>query len=477
MGCVTVEEGRDWQGWLDELQAAGRVVRDGDRLFAAEASRDPKSVLRGRLEALGPVQADSPRLGPDAASLLVALEADGAVLRTRIDGREAWCDRRLLARIQRYTLDRLRREIEPVTAAQFLRFLACWQHVDPEHQLEGPRGVGRGRAAARRFRGARARVGGERPPRARARLPARVARPGDAVGRSRRGFGSGARRPRGRCAARPWPSCRARTCRPGFRSRRSRVLRSPPKGRRSRWRRCSPSAARSSIRSCCAPRALPPAYLDLNLAELVTRGRATCDSFAGLRWLMVPAWRRSGSSGASGRWSVVRRPEPAGADAAEFVARQMLRRTGVVFRRTLGREKQPVPWRDVARACRRLEARGELRGGRFVAGFDGEQYALPEAVTLLRAVRKRGEKATPASVSAAGPAELPRHPYARRARLPGDPDARRGRLTRPPISGGGGGAARAARGPGGPWCPARAPVRFPCRTRPSTRRRWSRWCR
>jgi ATP-dependent Lhr-like helicase len=100
----------------------------------------------------------------------------------------------------------------------------------------------------------------------------------------------------------------------------------------------------------------------------------------------------------------VRRESPADAPPAEFVARQLLRRTGVVFRKTLAREKLPLPWRDVARACRLLEARGEIRGGRFVAGFDGEQYALPEAVTLLRAVRKRGEAAgPPVNVTAADP--------------------------------------------------------------------------
>ena len=117
----------------------------------------------------------------------------------------------------------------------------------------------------------------------------------------------------------------------------------------------------------------------------------TCDSFAGLRWLLVPAWRRRpgrrrhGPLEPAAPRATRRRPPP-----AEFVARQLLQRTGVVFRKTLAREKQPVPWRDIARACRLLEARGEIRGGRFVAGFDGEQYALPEAVTLLRAVRKRG---------------------------------------------------------------------------------------
>ena len=109
---------------------------------------------------------------------------------------------------------------------------------------------------------------------------------------------------------------------------------------------------------------------------------------------------------AAGRWSLFDRGAPLPpAQAAEFVARgSSSRRTGVVFRKTLAREKLPVPWRDVARACRTLEARGEIRGGRFVAGFDGEQYALPEAVTLLRAVRRRGERplgSGPLSVSAA----------------------------------------------------------------------------
>jgi ATP-dependent helicase Lhr and Lhr-like helicase len=111
-------------------------------------------------------------------------------------------------------------------------------------------------------------------------------------------------------------------------------------------------------------------------------------------------WRRRGVSLGSGRWSVLAPEGPAeGASAgslaataerAEFAARQLLRRTGVVFRRTLARERIPVLWRDVVRACRLLESRGEIRGGRFVAGFDGEQYALPEAVTLLREVRRRG---------------------------------------------------------------------------------------
>jgi ATP-dependent Lhr-like helicase len=153
-----------------------------------------------------------------------------------------------------------------------------------------------------------------------------------------------------------------------------------------------------------------PDYLEANLSDLVAQGRVTCDSYGALRGLLVPVWRRIGPRASSGRWSLVERPAAPAAQAtvpselAEFVARQLLRRTGVVFRRTLTREKQPVPWRDVARACRLLEARGEVRGGRFVAGFDGEQYALAEAVTMLRAIRKRGPRPTPpVSVSAFDP--------------------------------------------------------------------------
>ncbi len=88
------------------------------------------------------------------------------------------------------------------------------------------------------------------------------------------------------------------------------------------------------------------------------------------------------------------------------MARRLLARTGVVFRKTLARERHPVPWRDIARALRTLESRGEVRGGRFVAGFDGEQYALTDAVTLLRAVRKRpapAEESAALTVSAADP--------------------------------------------------------------------------
>jgi ATP-dependent Lhr-like helicase len=143
------------------------------------------------------------------------------------------------------------------------------------------------------------------------------------------------------------------------------------------------------------------ALVEEALTELIALARVTCDSFAGLRWLIVPASRRRATGLAAGRWSLLPR-EPGSKSAPEFVARRLLMRTGVVFRKTVAREKLPVPWRDIARVLRSWEARGEVRGGRFVGGFDGEQYALPEAVTLLRELRRRGDGAA-VSVSAADP--------------------------------------------------------------------------
>ncbi|MFO0983727.1 MAG: hypothetical protein U1E76_18685 [Planctomycetota bacterium] len=108
---------------------------------------------------------------------------------------------------------------------------------------------------------------------------------------------------------------------------------------------------------------------------------------------------------AAGRWSLMRRPaseRPLEAAAVELQARVLLARYGVVFRRLVMRE-QVAPWRDLLMVCRRLEARGEIRGGRFVAGFAGEQYALPGAIPHLRAVRRAEPAPDPIVVSAADP--------------------------------------------------------------------------
>jgi ATP-dependent Lhr-like helicase len=137
MGYVTEDEAPTWTPWLEELAAVGRVEavdhEGGLRWFATEASREPLEVWRGRMEVLGPIVTDAPEL--------LALEQEGLVMRVRFEGKQGWCHRRLLARIQRATLRKLRREIEPVSALVYWRFLAAWQHAAPGHRLEGPQGV------------------------------------------------------------------------------------------------------------------------------------------------------------------------------------------------------------------------------------------------------------------------------------------------------------------------------------------------
>jgi ATP-dependent Lhr-like helicase len=405
MGYLAEREARPFKTWLDELAAARRVELLGERWFAVEAPRDPKAVMRGRLEALGPVFVDA---GSEDEALLLQLESEGALLRTRLEGRTAFCERRLLARIHRYTVERLRREIEPVSATQFLRFLACWQHVDPEHKLEGPAGLAEALRQLAGFEVAAAEWEASL-------LPARVrgykrewldqlTLAGEFAWGRLWGSSDGPLR-RAPITLLPREDLDTWT------ALASGVERAAPGATASELLRVLDARGAAFVQELARGTKLPLATIEEGLAALVCQGRLTCDSFAGLRFLLMPGWRRKGAGVSNGRWSELRpaaEPAPpldAGA-RAEFVAKRLLARTGVVFRRTLARERVPVPWRDLARACRLLEARGDVRGGRFVAGFDGEQYALPAAVTLLREVRRRGARplgSGPLSVSAADP--------------------------------------------------------------------------
>ena len=146
------------------------------------------------------------------------------------------------------------------------------------------------------------------------------------------------------------------------------------------------------------------------LGELIAQGLVSADGFAGLRAFTGASTRRLRAVAEAGRWSCVsRRAADEGKideDGAEAVARTLLRRYGVVFKALLSRESISVPWRDLLRQLRRLEARGEIRGGRFVAGFTGEQYALPEAVETLRRVRRAPADGAIVTLSAADPLNL-----------------------------------------------------------------------
>jgi ATP-dependent Lhr-like helicase len=398
MGHATEPEGEAWRPWLEALRADGRVALAEGRWFAVEASRDPVEQWRGRLEALGPVFTDDPAL--------LELERRGVALRVRLDGRRGWCDRRLLARIHRYTVDRLRREIEPVTVEEYVRFLACRQNADPEHRLEGPRGVAEVVAKLAAFEiPARSWEGSVLPLRVkdyrREWLDALTLGGEAAWGRL---WGSGA------AAVRTTPVA---------------IL---PREDLDRWLALAPPADLGSLpaaarqaeealaaRGALFPQELAratrllPVQMEEALGALIGAGRITGDSFGALRWLVVPAAKRR-IAASVGRWSLFRgtvaAPEASvPPETVDLVARTLLRRWGVVLRQVLPRERIPVPWRDLVRALRGMELRGEVRGGRFVQGLSGEQFAAPEAVPLLRAIRRRGPVA-PLEVSAGDPLSL-----------------------------------------------------------------------
>jgi ATP-dependent Lhr-like helicase len=407
MGYVTRQEADDshWTDWLHELQATHRVTHEGDRWFAADATRDPKLILKGRLEATGPLMNPT----TDEEALLIQLEVEGVVLRCRIEGKQAWCERRLLARIHRYTLERLRREIEPVTAQEFWRFLACWQHADPGFRLEGPRGL---HEVVRKLAGFEAPAGEWEPALLRTRL--RDFRPdtldhltltGEIVWGRLWGAGDS--------PIRSTPICLV--LREDIDMWKSLAALRPTDAPLSTYAKTILAVldkrGASFTQELERASGLLPSHFEMGLTQLIGHGRITSDSFMGLRRLITPPSKRRGVMAyapltPAGRWSRFRddateTQTTATEEQAEFVARHLLDRYGLVFRRLLERERIPVPWRDVVRVYRHLELRGDVRGGRFVQRFSGEQYARPEAVDLMRKRRRADAARTPSPIDVA----------------------------------------------------------------------------
>jgi ATP-dependent helicase Lhr and Lhr-like helicase len=478
LGCLTETEARaqaGWSEWLDALARDKRVAllktREADLWIPAERltqfhavwpeaplepeiappANEPRAawsgeealveILRGRLEGVGPVTptalAAPLGLEPGAvAAALAALERDGATLKGRfLPGLndEQWCDRRLLARIHHYTVGRLRAEIEPVAARDFLRFLFSWAHVAEETRLEGPDALPVILSALEGF---------EAPAKAWETeiLPARLK-------------GYQASWLDGQCLAGRTSWARLTPPSPANGAGRARhvgPVGSTPialieRRRAPLWMALAPQTATApmsgraqavletlSARGALffdelaeATRLLRP-HLEEALGELVALGLAASDSFGGLRALLVPSGQRKPIGGAKGRgrvlsfdiesggrWAMINRAPPTNAgdesrDAAvEYAARTLLARYGVVFWRLLTQEPGWLPpWRDLLRVYRQLEARGEIRGGRFVAGFSGEQFALPDAVGLLREMRRRPAAGEWVSLSGADPLNL-----------------------------------------------------------------------
>jgi ATP-dependent Lhr-like helicase len=400
-------------------------------------------ILRGRLEGSGPVAQDAldACLGltpSEVAAALFALEAEGFAMRGRFTpeaAAEEWCERRLLARIHHYTVKRLRAEIEPVAARDFLRFLLGWQRLAPDARMQGPEAVD---VVVGQLEGFEAPAGAWETE----LLPARL------VDYEPQWLDD-------RCLAGQiaWTRLRPRTMRGNGEARLTPVRTTPitllMRRHAAFWGSLSPQAesAQPSPRAQavveCIRRhgasffdelvegtGLLRSQLEEGLAELVALGLVSSDSFGGLRALLVPSAERRPFPGAhrrrrtaphgmeaAGRWALARRSgaHPTGEPerkafaqaSVEHVAHTLLRRYGVVFWRLIEREAAWVPpWRDLLRVYRRLESRGEIRGGRFVAGFSGEQFALPEAVGMLREARRQQPSGDFISLSGADPLNL-----------------------------------------------------------------------
>ncbi len=459
-----------WGPWLEELRQQGRALElelAGDRLWCAletrerveallpgarfrpdrhlegaPAAADPElaaaAVLRGHLDQLGPVTpAQLSRLtalsGPQVETGLARLEAEGFALRGAFDPAlegEQWCARRLLMRIHGYTQQRLRREIEPVSPQDFMRFLLRWQRVAPGTQREGREGVA---ATIAQLQGCELPVGSWE----REILARRVHgyRPDWLDQLCLSGTVTWARlrlRPGGTSAASRTPGFPTRTIPVTLALRsdlgwllqavRGDALPGEP----------GPGVTRELLELLRGRGALfasdlaalsgrLPSEVEVGLWDGVSRGLLSADGFAAARSLLLGG-RRSQSRGprpglrrglaalaySDGRWGEL--PRPAAEEdpdrLAEAWAEQLLVRWGVVFHDLLQRESFALPWREVLWALRRMEARGTARGGRFVSGFPGEQFALPEAVEQVRAVRREAGPQAPLELAAVDPLNL-----------------------------------------------------------------------
>jgi ATP-dependent Lhr-like helicase len=324
----------------------------------------------------------------------------------------------LLARIHRYTVHRLRAEIEPVGPADFMRFLFKWQHVDPAARLTGVEGLREVIASLDGF---------ELPAGAweRSVLPARMAPyesqhldllclAGEAGwARLSKPGGDPSAPPRLAPAtsialflrdhAEAWQTLTADDIEPRELSldKDSRAVLQALRGR-----------GASFLQDLAAATGLDPDALRSAIGALVASGLAVSDGFSGLRALIRAAQGRPAShdrrANFAGRWTTISIGPPTRDRTArlDIQAWSLLRRYGVVFRRLLTREAAAAPWRELAALYRRLEARGEIRGGRFVSGMSGEQFALPDAVQMLREVRRTRRDGRLLVISAADPLNL-----------------------------------------------------------------------
>jgi len=446
-GCLKARQDSPYADWFEELAGDGRVVllrlAEGQEVWVAterlaealmlweqavvtptvealdtdaDASNAVQDFVLGLMEVRAPMTAEEVAAHlyitlADAESALIALEGRGALLRGNFTrsttGSKQWCHRGILAKVYRKTVNHLRAEISPVTQADYVRFLFAWQKAAPAYQVAGQDGL---LAVLKQLSGfalqAAAWESDVLPVRVRDYSPAML----DLLcmtGQVQWFRAVGSR-------SAPMRSTSITLC-----------VREDCDLFSSGDRQEGLSAVAEEIFDVLTTRGasflhelenscnLLPTQIESALQELVSFGIVTSDGFAGLRFLLTPVDKRRKRRGteahlnAIGRWSVLTRGQAHNDDAHIRLANLVLARYGVICRRVLAREPNLPPWRDLVRIFWDMELRGEVRGGRFIAGVPGEQFGLPEAVGLLRRIRRdKTLCAEPVGLSAADPLNL-----------------------------------------------------------------------
>lgn len=458
----------DWQLYFEELVSTGRVTRatvanhhfwvaaEKVKSFLAvypqaslelplkeiestipERSVAISNVIRGWLMHSGPITSDEfAQLllieNSEIEQALLALEATGFVLRGQFRPAVStleWCERRLLARIHRLTVGKLRKEIAPVTAAQFLHWLLRWQHLAPGTQLQGERGLAEVIQQLQGF---------ELPANAwESQIFAKRVSDYDKDMLDRLclsgvvGWGRFSMHPATRAEDKVIVKANGKKRRiiPTSVAPITFFIRENsdwiPVFKREEGKLTGLSHIAHNVFQFLSKRGASffsdivkgvdklKSEVEFALWELVAAGLITADGFDNLRALIDPrrrlnkGRRRKRPLFTLGRWSILHADHPREPNQQmEAIAWVLLNRYGVVFRDLLAREKNIPPWRELLRVYRRLEDRGEIRGGRFVDGFLGEQFALPYAVDSLRVMRKQQRPATQVDIAAVDPLNL-----------------------------------------------------------------------
>jgi ATP-dependent Lhr-like helicase len=394
-------------------------------------------VMRGWVECSGPLTATElvRWLGiarDDIVYALACLENEGVVLRgsfrTHVE-EEEFCDRRILSRIHRSTIDTLRREVEPISSSAFIRFLLRWQHVDPAVRLQGEGGLLTAIEQLQGFESASGALEDE----------VLLSRVSDYSPVMLDRLCLGGEVLWGRVSLQA-SETQNRTVSPLGRTAFSRatpitmVLRDSldwilgPTGQDAEGLTGATKEVveflnkrgASFLSDIVSATQRLPSDVEEALWTLAASGKVTVDGVEALRQRLGGTARRPRPNGRNvrpnsrpnlnrrrgySRWSLLEPFDPVD-DRSEPIARQLLGRYGVIFPELLARDALTYRWRDLVRVCRRLEARGEIRGGRFVSGFIGEQFALPEAVELLRKTKNAEPDGRFIAISACDPLNL-----------------------------------------------------------------------